>query len=149
VIAQACPPKHEVCSVCGIPQDSEHFDISSFAPPPAAGREIVLARFELTHQYCGVLELFSQFTDEFFGNAAAAETPAIEWRLQVNGRPLNPYGSMRAILNPWGFGSFGIKVRLPEAARLELIARGVPVAAPSAITRIGGRIAGRYWFNPA
>ena len=144
-----CPVKHEFCPSCGIPQDSEHFDESGFAPMPAPGREALLARFELRRQYCGVLEFFSQFTDEFFGNAAAAETPGLEWRLLVNGRPLNPYTGIQAILNPWGFGSFGIHVRLPEAARLEFLARRRPDAPASAITRVGGRICGRYWFNPA
>jgi len=147
VSALACPSTRQLCVTCGIPQDSEYFDESGFAPAPALGQEVLLARFDLRHQYCGVLECFSQFTDEFARDPSAAETPGLEWLLQVNRRPLSPYVGLQAIVNPWGF-SFGVRLRLPEAAKVELIVRNVNAPAGSAIQKVGGRLAGRYWFNP-
>src|SRR6266850_7466566 len=104
--ALACPSARDLCVTCGIPQDSEYFDESGFAPTPESGREGLLARFDLRHQYCGVLECFSQFTDEFGHDPAAVETPGLDWLLMVNRRPLHPYVNLQAIINPWGF-SFG------------------------------------------
>ena len=46
-----------LCPNCGLPRDYEHFDESGFANPPEPGREVVLARFELRPQYCGLLEI--------------------------------------------------------------------------------------------
>ncbi|HKE59122.1 MAG TPA: hypothetical protein VKB46_20580, partial [Pyrinomonadaceae bacterium] len=50
-----------LCAECGIPLDSQYFDDSSVQAVTQAGDELVLARFELPAQYCGVLEYFSQF----------------------------------------------------------------------------------------
>jgi hypothetical protein len=53
-------------------------------------------------------------------------------------------------LNPWGFGSFQLAIRLQEGAVLELIARrvGEIVASPGKqLNSIGGRLVGRYWYN--
>jgi hypothetical protein len=146
--ATACAVAEKVCATCGIPEDSEFFDVSGFAKVPDSGEEVVLARFELRHQYCGVVEYFSQFTDEFAGNAAAVVTPSLQWRLLVNGRPFYPYVNVRVILNPWGFGSFPVRLRLPEAARVELSVRRDASPQSIAIKMVGGRISGRYWFNP-
>lgn len=147
--AAACEVPRGLCTTCGIPQDSEYFDVSGFDEAPKAGREVSLARFDLRHQYCGVLDFFSQFSDEFSRDASAVETPDLEWLILVNRRPVHPYISLRAIINPWGFGSFGVKLRLPEAAKVEFIVRGIPSSAASKVTRVGGRITGRYWFNQA
>ena len=146
--ALACPSIRDVCVTCGIPADSECFDASGFAPLPDRGREVLLARFELRHQYCGVLEFFCQFTDEIFHNPASVETPGLEWLLLVNRRPLYPYTPFQAILNPWGFAPCPVRLRLPEAARVEFVVRRQIDGPDLQITRIGGRISGRYWFNP-
>ena len=52
-----------LCAMCRIPLDSQYFDESRISEPPGVGSEVVLARFQLPPQYCGVLEYFAQFTD--------------------------------------------------------------------------------------
>jgi hypothetical protein len=142
-----------LCAACGIPLDSQYFDDSSVQNLPAVGEEVVLARFELPAQYCGVLEYFAQFTDQFAKDASRIATPNVEWRLLVNNHGLFPYMNLRQIINPWGFGSYQVKVRLDESSTLELVARGVSVSSairgqdPNPITQVGGRIMGRFWYN--
>lgn len=138
-----------LCAQCGIPTDAKTFDVSSFAAPPAIGDRVVLARFELPPQYCGVLEYFSQFTDAIAQNAQNAETPGFEWSLLLNRERLYPYLQFQHIVNPWGFGSFPVSIRLEDSGTLELEVRGVPAPARAALARIGGRILGRYWYNAA
>ncbi len=144
----AAAPGQTICVNCGVPVDSQHFDESGFASVPGPGSRVVLARFALPPQYCGVLEYFAQFTDSFAGAPARVETPDLEWMLAVNGRPLYPYVGFSVILNPWGFGSFPVHIRLEEGAVLELAVRGVAAAGGPSASRIGGRILGRYWYNP-
>ena len=139
-------PVTSSCAVCGIPIDSQYFDTVGFQPLPNPGDQVLLAQFQLPAQYCGILEGFSQFTDRFFTNPSEVETVGLEWRLLVDGRPLNPYTTVEAILNPWGVGSYPVRIRLPEGARLEFTLRRRPGAASSGIARVGGRISGRYWF---
>lgn len=140
------------CVRCGIPVDSECFDESSITDLPLPGRDVVLARFELPPQYCGALEYFSQFTNLIASNPAEIETRGLDWALLANGRPLSPYLRFDRILNPWGYGSFPVTVRLDESATIELVARNrsyAPPAGAAEITRIGGRIVGRYWYDAA
>ena len=144
-------PRKTICVNCGVPVDSQHFDESGFSAPPAAGDRIILARFALPPQYCGVLEFFSQFTDGFAKDQSQVETPSLDWLLLVNERPLYPYVNFARILNPWGFGSYPVNIRLEEGATLEFGVRGVAVstgAAAAPLLRVGGRILGRYWYNP-
>jgi hypothetical protein len=144
----AFSPTETICVNCGAPLDSQHFDESGFAPAPGAGDRVILARFALPPQYCGVLEYFSQFTDAFARDASAVETPQLEWLIAVNGRPLYPYVGFTWILNPWGFGSFPVNIRLEEGATLEFAVRGRTASGGPCITRVGARILGRYWYNP-
>ena len=138
------------CALCGIPLDSKYFDESSVAPAPNLGEAVVLARFELPSQYCGILEYFSQFTDVFGKNNSKIRTPGLEWTVLSNGQPLYPYLRLDRILNPWGFGSFPIALRLNENATIELVVSRVSDGtAGDRITEIGGRIVGRYWYNAA
>lgn len=134
-----------LCASCGVPLDSQHFDDSSAQVIPQAGEEIVLARFELPPQYCGVLTYFAQFTDAFANSPANIATPGIEWKLLVNNRALFPYVNLRHIVNPWGYGSYPINVRLDEGSTLEMVARIIDDD-PN-INSIGGRIVGRFWYN--
>ena len=143
-----------LCSACGVPLDSQYFDDSSVQKAPAEGEELVLARFELPSQYCGVLQYFSQFTDGFASDAAQIATPNIEWKLLVNNHALFPYINLRQIVNPWGFGSYEVNLRLEENSAVEFLARGVigdktlegtPAVGP--IEVVGGRIVGRFWYN--
>ena len=140
-----------LCSNCGLPRDYEHFDESGFADTPAPGRNVVLARFELPQQYCGLLENFSQFTDLLGRDLGQVETPGLQWIITVNNRPLYPYVNLDHIVNPWGWGSFGVSIRLDENATVEFVVRNLDYSGPagSEIKRIGGRIVGRFWYNPA
>jgi hypothetical protein len=137
---------------CGIPLDSQYFDDSRFEALPAVGATALLARVELPPQYCGVLEYFSQYTDLFGVDPTEVETPGLRWQVLANRQPLSPYHQLAAILNPWGFGSFQFSLRLPEGAVVELIVRRIATAANASgkpITRVGGRLLGRFWYNPA
>jgi hypothetical protein len=138
------------CARCGMAVDSKYFDESSITALPAPGREVVLAQFELPPQYCGVLEYFSQFTDVLARIPSAIETPGIDWAILSNGRPLAPYLRFDRILNPWGFGSFQLAVRLDSSATIEFVVRNrSQPQGGSAVTRVGGRIVGRYWYEAA
>jgi hypothetical protein len=137
-----------LCPNCGLPRDYEHFDESGFADMPAPGREVVLARFELRPQYCGLLENFSQFTNQL-GHLGQVETPGLQWIITVNNRPLYPYIKLDHIVNPWGFGGFGVSIRLDENTTVEFVVRNLDAPAANEIKRIGGRIVGRFWYNPA
>ena len=140
--------KPALCAACGIPVDSQYFDDSSVQKAPAIGEELVLAHFDLPAQYCGVLQYFAQFTDAFGANPSRIATPNIEWKILVNNHALFPYINLRHIVNPWGYGSYPVNIRLDENSTLELVARGVPAdETAEAIYVVGGRIVGRIWYN--
>ncbi|HEV7397411.1 MAG TPA: hypothetical protein VGN86_12940 [Pyrinomonadaceae bacterium] len=135
-----------LCNTCGIPLDSQYFDDSSVEHAPKdVGGEVVLARFDLPAQYCGVLQYFSQFTDAFGESASAIKTPEIEWKLLVNNHALFPYINLRHIVNPWGLGSYPLNIRLDENSSIEFVARRIDPGGP--INTVGGRIMGRFWYN--
>src|SRR5688572_5087789 len=153
MIATALEP---VCHVCGIPADASYFDDSSIARAPDNGRpEIVLAKYELHPNYCGELQYFAQFTDAYALTPVEVETPNLEWQIRSDGRPLAPWLTFRRIINPWGLSGFPIHVRLQEGCLTELVVRnvgsGIVLFAPGDIpvTRVGGRLLGRYWYNTA
>ncbi len=142
-----------LCAACGIPLDSQYFDDSSVQAVAPAGEELVLARFDLPAQYCGVLEYFSQFTDAFATDASQIATPNIEWKILVNNHGLFPYMNLRQIVNPWGFGSYQMKIRLDESSTVEFVARVLSTSSlqqqGKPINFVGGRIMGRFWYNAA
>jgi hypothetical protein len=143
------------CHVCGVPADSSYFDDSSIAAAPQSGAEVVLARFELHANYCGILQYFAQYTDAYATTPVEVETPNLEWQIRSDGRPLAPWLTFRRIINPWGLSGFPIHVRLQEGCLTELVVRnvgsGIVLFAPGDIpvTRVGGRLLGRYWYNTA
>jgi len=138
-----------LCTACGAPFDSQYFDISSVVGAPRVGQTITLAEFELPPQYCGVLEYFAQFTDEFARDNSQIETPGVEWLILADGSPLFPYLTLNHIVNPWGEGAFRVAIRLQENTILKFVARGVGGPSPSTITKVGGRLLGRFWYNAA
>ncbi|MGH9957140.1 MAG: hypothetical protein ACREBC_08415 [Pyrinomonadaceae bacterium] len=149
-----------LCFNCGIPLDAKYFDESGvvviFSDKPGeevvleAGTEVVLARFELSPQYCGVLEYFAQFTDQYETDSSKIKTDGLEWVIVSNGHPLYPYVKLDRIVNPWGNGSFQIAIRLDEGATIEFVVRLLRrSSADLGITLVGGRIVGRYWYNTA
>ena len=147
----AAPDLQESHELCGLPADAEYFDESGIVALPAAGREATVARFALTPRYCGRFENFCQYTDLQARDHAAIETPGLLWLILINQRPLYPYLNLDRIINPWGWGSFPVSIRLDENAVVEFVVRNpgyTPPAGGPAITRVGGRLVGRYWFNP-
>ncbi|MET0555849.1 MAG: hypothetical protein ABW221_22610 [Vicinamibacteria bacterium] len=143
------------CYVCGIPADASYFDDSSIVGAPSGGSEVVLARFESHPNYCGVLQYFAQYTDAHAASPVEVETPGLEWQIRSDGRPLAPWLAFRRIINPWGLSGFPIHVRLAEGSLTELVVRdvggGVVLLGPGLlpVTRVGGRLLGQYWYNPA
>jgi hypothetical protein len=135
------------CATCGIPVDAGYFDDSRVVAAPPPGSEILLARFELPPQYCGVLQYFAQFTDAYADKPSEIATPGLQWMILINKRPLYPYINLDRIVNPWGNGSFEIAIRLDENATVDFIARRTTDEAQ--IAKVGGRILGRYWYNAA
>jgi hypothetical protein len=141
-------PNQALCANCGIPLDAKYFDESGVSGLPEPGNAVVLARFDLPPMYCGVLEYFSQFTNLCPKDPSEIVTPGFEWAILSNNHPLYPYIKMDRILNPWGFGSFPVAIRLDENVRLEFVVRRVS-SQPTNIQVLGGRILGRYWYNVA
>lgn len=140
----------ELCASCRIPADAEYFDEAMITDAPGLGRSIVVAAFSLPSQYCGILQYFSQYTDLFAQGAANVETPGIEWLILLNGRPLYPYVNLKHVVNPWGYGSFPIAIRLEDSSTLEFMVKGVSASSQfsgSKPARVGGRLVGRYWYN--
>lgn len=141
------------CVACGKPLDSKYFDHSQIVRVPEPGEQALLARFELPPQYCGVLEYFAQFTNAFAQDSSKVQTPGLFWQLLQNGKPLYPYTPLEHIVNPWGYGSFQVALRLTEGAVIEFVARRAGFSQTrdplNGVTHIGGRIVGRYWYNPA
>lgn len=137
-----------VCAHCALPADAQPFDVSSVRTPPDPGRVAVLASFALPPEYCGVLEYFAQFTDAQARDPKLIQTGGLTWSLRVNQRALSPYANLGHIVNPWGIGGFPIRLRLDEGAVVDLAVRGESPR-QTAVTLVGGRIVGRYWYNRA
>jgi hypothetical protein len=133
-----------ICEICGIPRDAGFFDESSVQKAPGQGQELILARYELHRNYCGLLMSFAQFTDQYAVNNANVQTPGYQWQIRCNGQPRDPYLTFEHIINPWGYGGFPVQLRLEEGCTIELVIRNV---GGSTLTLVGGRITGRYWYN--
>jgi hypothetical protein len=146
---QSIDAHQALCTSCGAPFDSQYFDDSSVVEVPRGGETVTLAEFELPPQYCGVLEYFAQFTDEYARDNSKIETPGIEWLILADGSPLFPYLSLDRIVNPWGNGAFPVAIRLQENTVLKFVARDVSGNSSSTINRVGGRLVGRFWYNSA
>ena len=145
--ADKSPTRH-VCAMCGIPADSEVFDESSIVDAPSPGQAIVLAHFQLAPQYCGVLQYFVQYTDLQAKQPEEVRTPGLQWTVRSNNHPLYPYIQLDRILNPWGYGSYQVAIRLDEASVIDLVVRNVATDT-AGVSQVGGRLMGRYWYNTA
>jgi hypothetical protein len=130
-----------ICAICGIPQDAGFFDESNIKEAPKLGEELVLARYELHRNYCGMLMYFAQYTEP-----ATIQTPGYQWQIRCNGQPRDPYLAFDHIINPWGLSGFPIYLRLEEGCVLEFVIRNVG-AGGDVLSTVGGRILGRYWYN--
>lgn len=145
-VASAINPT--ACERCGMASDARVFDESGVDALPEPGREKLLARVQLSQQYCGLLEYFSQYTDRLGRDPSAIETPGLQWLILVNRQTLGPYVNLEHIVNPWGYVSFPVRIRLPEGATLELVVRRRHGAGGlEGVERVGGRLVGRYWYD--
>ena len=135
------------CHVCGIPVDAGFFDDSAVADPPGRGEEVVLARYALHRNYCGVLLYFAQFTDRFARDPGEVLTPGYQWQIRCDGQPRDPYLTFDRIINPWGLSGFPVALRLQEGSVVEFVVRRTGPVQDKVVTKIGGRILGRYWYN--
>ncbi len=142
-----------LCAACNLPLDSQTFDVSNIEEVPQLGEEVLLARFDLPAQYCGVLQYFSQYTDAFGRDCSQIATPGLEWRILTNNQALFPYFDLRRIVNPWGYGSFPVNIRMDEATTVEFVVRGVTPTGVSTgdepLNFVGGRLVGKFWYNAA
>jgi hypothetical protein len=137
-----------VCHLCAIPPDAGFFDASSIQAAPQQGQEVVLARYELHRDYCGMLLYFAQFA-QFVSpqrsDANQVETPGYQWQIRCDGQPRDPYLTFEHIINPWGLSGFPVYLRLDGGCIVEFVVRNV--GASDNLLRVGGRILGRYWYN--
>jgi hypothetical protein len=138
-----------VCPTCGIPWDAGFFDESSIVDAPDTGQEVVLARYQLHRNYCGVLMSFAQYVTATGRSSDEIETPGYRWQIRCDGQPRDPYLTLDHILNPWGYGGYPVQLRLEEGCVVELVLRNVDVPAGDtrSLERVGGRLTGRYWYN--
>lgn len=138
-----------ICHICGIPQDAGFFDDSHIKDAPLLGQEIVLARYELNRNYCGMLMYFAQFTDKYASDPSQVQTLGYQWQIRCNGQPRDPYLAFQHIINPWGISGFPVYLRLEEGCVLEFVIRNLSVSNTDTnkLTAVGGRILGRYWYN--
>jgi hypothetical protein len=135
------------CHVCGVPLDAGFFDQSSVTDAPRSGQEIVLARYELHRNYCGMLLYFAQFTDRFARDPVEVQTPGYQWQIRCDGQPRDPYLTFDRIINPWGLSGFPVFLRLEEGCVVEFVVRKAGNDLDRTLTTVGGRILGRYWYN--
>lgn len=135
------------CHSCGIPSDAGFFDESTVQDAPRAGEERVLARYELHRNYCGLLLYFAQFTDRYANDQAQVHTPGYRWQIRCDGQPRDPYLTFDRIINPWGLSGFPIALRLESGCVVELVVQRAGDDQDLPLTKVGGRILGRYWYN--
>ena len=138
----------DVCHICGFPSDASYFDQAGILPAPEeAGQQVVLARYTLHRNYCGVLMNFAQFTDRYARDNSQVETPGYQWQILCNGQPRDPYLTFNFILNPWGYGGSPVQLRLEEGCLVEFVVRNVGATGNDVLAKVGGRLSGRYWYN--
>lgn len=135
------------CPTCAVPSDAIVFDASAITDAPALGLEVVLARYELHRNYRGVLLYFAQFTDRQAAQPGEIETPGYQWEIRCNGRARDPYFTFSHIINPWGVGGPAIALRLEPDSLLEFVVRRAGSDQGKPLTRVGGRLVGRAWYD--
>jgi hypothetical protein len=140
-----------VCHICGVPADAGYFDVADIRAAPQLGKEVELARYELHPQHCGVLLYFAQYAEpEEARNKEVFKTPGYEWAILCNNQPRAPYLPTSLNLNPWGQNAFPIQLRLEEGCAVRFVVRKVPPPPDETeitLSRVGGRLVGRYWYN--
>jgi len=139
------------CHICGVPWDAGFFDESKILDVSVrgldSGQELVLARYELPRNYCGMLMYFSQYTDLYAADPTAVRTPGYQWQIRCNGQPRDPYLTFDHVINPWGLSGFPLNLRLEESCVVEFVIRNTGAPSGQVLQEVGGRILGRYWYN--
>jgi hypothetical protein len=136
-----------ICDICGIPSDAGFFDASSIQEAPQQGQEVVLARYQLHRNYCGMLLYFAQFTNSYAHDPTQVDTPGYQWQIRCNNQPRDPYLTFAHIINPWGLSGFPVALRLEEGCLLEFVVRNMGADPQRTVGKVGGRLLGRYWYN--
>jgi hypothetical protein len=155
-----------VCHICGVPLDAGYFDVADIMEAPQnPGEERELARYALHPQYCGILLYFAQYAEpaqyvepeetqsqekKIFKTQEKKifKTPGYEWVILCNNQPRDPYLPTDVIRNPWGENAFPVHLRLEEGCLLRFVVRQVaPAAKETKLSKVGGRLVGRYWYN--
>lgn len=138
-----------VCHICGVPLDAGYFDAARIkAAPQNEGEEVVVARYELSPQYCGMLLYFMQYAEPArTQRQVLLRTPGYEWVILCNNQPRDPYLPTDLILNPWGYNALPIHLRLEEGCTLKFVVRRTQSSVPLRLSQVGGRLLGRTWYN--
>jgi len=137
-----------VCQVCSVPLDAGYFDVAAIKTAPLVGAEVEVARYELNPQYCGTLLYFAQYAEESgTKKQVISNTPGYEWLILCNNQPRAPYLPTDLILNPWGANDLPVQLRLEEGCTLRFVVRRVAATVEVELSKIGGRLLGRTWYN--
>lgn len=152
-ISQACEIHRDtgyasICQICSVPLDAGYFDVAGIKNAPVVGAEVEVARYELNPQYCGTLLYFTQYAEESgTKRQVLSNTPGYQWLILCNNQPRAPYLPTDLILNPWGFNTLPIHLRLEESCTLRLVVRRVAPTVTVELSQVGGRLLGRSWYN--
>jgi hypothetical protein len=142
-----------VCQVCSVPLDAGYFDVAGIQDAPGSGTnlkksEVEVARYELNSQYCGALLYFMQYAEESgTKKQVISHTPGYEWVILCNNQPRAPYLPTNLVLNPWGATALPIHLRLEEGCTVRFVVRRVVLTVPQELSKVGGRLLGRTWYN--
>lgn len=136
-----------LCHHCGIPLDAGYFDESSIQPAPEPGQEVILARYQLHRNHCGVLMYFAQYTDLYATDPTQVQTPGYQWQIRCDGQPLDPYLSFSHIINPWGHCGSYVWIRIREGVSVEMTIRRTAPITGKTLKTVGGRILGNHWYD--
>jgi hypothetical protein len=150
LVAARAKSEDAACPRCGQAIDSRHFDASGFQPLPERGARRC-SRVSNSRRNTAACSSSSPNTP-----TSRRAMPRRSRRRGSNGccgsiaRCSNPYVQLEHIVNPWGFGSFQLAVRLPEGATVELVAKRA-LAAPvlAGVSKVGGRLCGRNCMTRA
>ena len=145
-----------LCPNCGLPRDYEHFDESGFASRQRRSSPAVRWCWRASncrHNTAGCSKISPSLPTCSGAISPRSRRPACNGSSQSTNGPLYPYVRLEHIVNPWGYGSFGVSIRLDENATVEFVVRNLghppPDRPETEINRVGGRIVGRFWYNPA
>ena len=130
-----------LCPNCGLPRDYEHFDESGFADKTRAARP---------RGGAGALRIAGRNTAGCSKISRSSPTCSGARHLAISSGAISPKSRRPAcngsswstdgrsiptlrlehIVNPWGYGSFGVAIRLDENATVEFVVRNTGIPRP-------------------